>query len=157
MCQLKARSKTLKSHSTISRLLYEFLKPWGNFFFFLHQAHKMSSAHYYQYLCYDDLSPSVSPPLCFFIYCPSLCFLLSHICAGIAAALCWFQVLHRKPHQKPRWPEPEASPDLSTLQQNHWQTRPDLGKESQRQWRWWGQVWYGRTPVHLTWHLARLL
>lgn len=36
MCQLKARSKTLKSHSTISRLLYEFLKPWGNFFFFFY-------------------------------------------------------------------------------------------------------------------------
>lgn len=69
---------------------------------------------------------------------------------GGPAELCWFQVLHREPHEEPRRPEPEAGSDLPALQQDHGETRPDLRQEHQRQWRWWGQVWYERTPVHLT-------
>lgn len=148
MCQLKARRQNIKNATaTISRSVSEFLTPEAQLFW--QGAHKSNSTAYNQHLCADKLSPFV-----FYVssFSPSLS--LSHLCAGVPAELCWFQVLHREPHKEPGRPKPEAGPDLSALQQNYRETRPDPGQKNQCQRRWWGQVWYGRTPVHLTWHLS---
>lgn len=69
---------------------------------------------------------------------------------GISSELSRFQDLYREPHAEPGRPEPEADPHLPIVQPHHGQARPDPGQEGQRQRRRWGQVRYGRIPVHFT-------
>ncbi len=59
MCQLKARRETLKCHSQNFQVGIWVFSPWSTIFW--HRAHKSNSTHYYQHLCRDDLSLSVSP------------------------------------------------------------------------------------------------
>lgn len=150
MCQLKARRQNIKhATATISWSVSEFLTPEAQLFW---QGCIKATAQITISTCAVTNSHRLSPYVSSSSVSVSLS--VSHLCAGVPAELCWFQVLHREPHEEPGRPEPEAGPDLSALQQNYRETRPDPGQENQCQRRWWGQVWYGRTPVHLTWHFS---
>lgn len=142
---LNARRKNIKyqKHKTVFLLAPEAPSFWKS-------SNKKATACATINTCAVPTFNHLSFPLfCFFFF---LSLFPPATPPGGPAELCWFQVLHREPHEEPRRPEPEAGPDLPALQQDHGETRTDLRQEYQRQWRWWGQVWYGRTPVHLTWH-----